>query len=99
MVSVSEIGCGERAVAVRVLGGGRKDAQRRVCARQRTAGGLSHGGEAAEGEEEEEVVPEDSMLTLGGWGRSAWSEEVCGGRNLAWMTAASGGRTSEVGLD
>ena len=32
---------------------------------RRTAGGLSHGGEATKGEEEEGVIPEDSGLTLG----------------------------------
>ena len=42
----------------------------------RRPSGLSHEGEATEQEEEEEDVPEDGVLTLDEWVRSAWSEEV-----------------------
>ena len=64
-----------------------------------TGGGISHGGEDAEGEEEEGVVPEMRGLTLEGWLDAGWSEEDRGGGNRARSAATGVGEDAGVGVD
>ena len=91
--------CRREGLAVHVLG---DRVTTRACSNARplrTAGGRSHGGEDAEGEEEKGDVPEMRGLTSGAWLAAGWSEELGGGRNLTKTTTASGRRRLEEKCD